>query len=124
MYPLVALHVNDGGFVGYRHMPFIHPIWIRKYDLQIEDCEVKHHGQTIGYFEEWQEGYEDEAYSRDLLSAGIRFNIETDWLRSLLKECNYSMLMWKAETRMIKDSWTRKKPTEKAEQERFFLYVP
>lgn len=124
MYPIVTLHVNDGGFVGYRHMPFIHPVWIWKYDLQIEDCVVKHHGHTIGYFEEWQEGYEDEAYSRDLLSAGIRFNIKTDWLRSLLKECNYSMLKWKAETRMVKDSWTRKKPTEKAEQERFFLYVP
>ncbi|WP_027716778.1 AAA family ATPase [Desulfuromonas sp. TF] len=124
MYPFVALHVNNQGFVGYRHMPYIHPMWVGRYSLEVEGCQIKHDEQIIAYFEEWQEGYEDEAYSRDLLSAGIRLIVKTDWIRRMLKAASYSMAMWTSEKRMKRDAWTRKAPSEISEHERYSVYIP
>ena len=77
----------------------MHPYWLNKYGLTFNGWQIELHGQVVARYEEWQEGYEDECYTRDVLSAGARLIVRNDWLRTLLEDSGFVLLLGRYETR-------------------------
>ncbi len=115
--PLVSAHDNGITFHGFRWLAFLHPTWLKTYDLNFDGKEVVMNGTAIARLEEWQEGYEDEPYSRDLLSAGMRLIVRNSWLRTILRERDRALVIHTEEVRRwFKDSW-KKEPTAESTRE-------
>ena len=116
--PLVSAHDNGITFQGFRLLAFLHPTWLKAYDLNFDGKEVVMNGSAIARLEEWQEGYEDEPYSRDLLSAGMRLIVRNSWLKTILRDRDRALVIHTEEVRRwFKDFW-KKEPT--AESTRAF----
>lgn len=121
--PVVSAHENGISFQGFRMLTFIHPTWLTRYNLVFEGTEVLSKGECVARLEEWQEGYQDEPYSRDLLSAGMRFIIRNDWLQMLLNDAERTLILHTEETReWYKDFW-EKTPTSKSSRGIVACYV-
>ncbi len=122
--PLVSSHENGKAFVGFRCLAFLHPLWLNQYGLSFSGCEILRDGRCVARLEEWQEGYEDEVYSRDLLSAGTRLLIRNDWLNRLLIESERALVIHNEENRRwFRDFW-KKEPTSESARSSFNYFVP
>lgn len=109
--PLVSAHDNGIAFEGFRLLAFLHPAWLSHYDLRFNGTELFSGEIRVARLEEWQEGYEDEPYSRDLLSAGMRLRVRNEWLQVILGELNRALVIHTDEVRRwFKDFW-KKEPT-------------
>jgi hypothetical protein len=122
--PLLVVHTNGQMFEGYRCLALLNPAWLGKYGLEFDGCQFTWSGKCVARLEEWQEGYEDEVYSRELLSAGVRLVVRNDWLRTLLANTQHSLAVWASERRTQQDSWWRQEATAEAQQQRFSVFVP
>lgn len=121
--PLVSAHNNCKMFHGSRTLAFLHPIWLSRYNLAFDIAELTSNGQCIARFEEWQEGYEDEVYTRDLLSAGMRLVVRNDWLRMVLRESERALVICTSERRVQRDGYRRPEATSESEGIRLAAYV-
>jgi hypothetical protein len=121
--PLVSAHNNGKMFHGFRMLAFLHPIWLNRYNLEFDGAEITSNGRCVAHLEEWQEGYEDEVYSRDLLSAGMRLFVRNDWMKTLLHESERALVICASECRAQRDDYWRREPTAMAESAIFSVYV-
>jgi len=121
--PLVSAHDNGITFQGFRLLAFLHPTWLKAYDLKFDGKNVVINGVSIARLEEWQEGYEDEPYSRDLLSAGMRLIVRNSWLKTILRERDRALVIRTEEVRRwFKDYW-KKEPTAQSSRETNTCFV-
>ena len=121
--PFVVRHVNGTMFVGMRVMLSIHPAWLPE-GCSIEDLEVRHDGRVIVRIEQWQQGYEDEAYNRELLSVGTRLLVQNDWLHSLLHERERALAMATTDDREYREHFWDRTPTAKSERTSHTVLLP
>jgi len=122
--PLVSSHDNGKAFLGFRSIAFLHPLWLNQYSLSINGFEIMLDGRCVARIEEWQEGYEDEVYSRDLLSAGMRLDIRNDWLNRLLIDSDRALVVHNEENRRWFKDFSEKEPTSESARSRFNYFVP
>ena len=73
--------------------------------------------------EEWQEGYEDDVYSRDLLSTGIRLRIKNSLLHRLLAEAQHALVVQTEEKRTHQDSHWKRKQTPDVRRENICVFI-
>lgn len=121
--PLVSYHVNNKMFFGYGTITFLHPLWITKYALTLESNEIWLKGECVARIEKWQEGYEENAYSREKLSAGTRLIVKNTWLMTLLRESQKALVISSVENRIWHEDYWSKKATGTAEGTRYTVYV-
>lgn len=121
--PLVSIHKNGALFHGCNTIAFLHPIWLARFDLEIKGHQITLNDQCIAHLEEWQEGYEDNPYTRDMLSAGTRLVVRNDWLRTLLLVWNRSLIIQRSENRIRRDGLWRSEPIAKSKGIRLTAYV-
>lgn len=121
--PVVSAHDNGIQFQGLRLLLSLHPTWLKHHDLVFNGRELFSNDCCICRLDEWQEGYEDEPYSRDLLSAGMRLIVRNDWLNEILKERVRVLVVRTEETRRwFKDYW-KKEPTADSTRETDTCFV-
>ncbi len=123
--PLVSSHYNGTVFLGFRSIAFLHPTWLKAYELVFDGRELVMNGISIARLEEWQEGYEENPDSRDLLSAGMRLIVRNSWLKTILRERNRVLAIHTEESRRwFKDHW-KKEPTAEStrETDTFFIHT-
>lgn len=114
--PLVSDHNNSVLFAGFKKMAFLHPTWLQYSNLNFNGVEIMSNSTCIARFENWQEGYEDEPYSRDLLSGGMRLTVRNSWIRDILKDNNRVLLTRTEEKRQwFKDFW-KQEPSAESKQ--------
>lgn len=111
--PLVATHDNGITFQGFRILAFLHSTWLTHRGLVFDATDLLSDGKCVARLEEWQEGYEDEPYSRNLLSAGMRLVVQTTWLQKTLKDTDRAIVIHTEETRRwFKDFWEEEPSSE------------
>jgi hypothetical protein len=120
--PLVVRHFGGHMFVAMRCALSLHPRWLS--DLEIRLPEILKNGSVVARIEQWQQGYEDEAYTRELLSIGIRLVARNDWLSELLARTGMALAISRMERREYdKDFWDDKSDLI-AEQHSQQVFVP
>lgn len=104
--PLLSYYGNREHFPGFEMQAFLHPLWIQRYNLTFDGLSILQDGRNVGKYESWREGYQDEVYSRDRLSWGVRLLLDPDFVNVLLGEFQYALLLNSRETRRkTKDPW-------------------
>jgi len=120
--PFVLHHVNGTMFVGMRLILAVHPAWLPE-ACSIEGLEVRFGGQTIARVEQWQQGYEDEAYNRELLSLGVRLKVENNWLHSLLHDRERALVIATTEEREYRENFWDRAPTSMSERTAYKVLI-
>jgi Cdc6-like AAA superfamily ATPase len=121
--PITAFHANGQLFHGHRWLVAIHPVWMARFGLKFDGMNMRLGDEEVVCCEEWQEGYEDEVYSRDLLSTGIRLRIKNSLLRRLLAETQHALAVQAEEKRTHQDSHWKRKQTPDAKQESICVFI-
>ena len=118
--PILSLHINDTFFHGFREVVTLTWPIIKHYDLKWDGFNLAHSGHTVVRFEPWQEGYEDEAYSRQILSRGTQLRIQKAFLSELLSDYHVVLYRKINEIRMVLPEKYSKEssPTSEARAER------
>ncbi len=82
--PAVSMKENPILFTGFHYIASL-PSWlIRDFDLVFRGPNLFRGKTQVARFDYWQGGYVDEAYSRELLSEGIRVLVRVDFLKEVL----------------------------------------
>lgn len=82
--PAISLKHNPILFFGFEYIVSLPSFVIQDFDLQFKDFNLYKDAQKVTDFEYWQEGYVDEAYSRDLLSYGTKLSVRAEFLKELI----------------------------------------
>jgi hypothetical protein len=122
--PLVSAHTNRQLFHGFRRLVSLHPYWLNKYGLTFSGFQIELCGQVVARYEEWQEGYEDECYTRDLLSAGTRLIVRNDWLGKVLEDSGFALLLGRYETRKEFEGFLQGKAKAEARRTAYTVLLP
>lgn len=94
------------------------------FNLNFNGVEIFQEKRCIGRFEEWQEGYVDSAYSRDLLSKGMRLVLSNEFLTILLRECKLSLVVSQSEAREEKRGFGNRAPKARGQGVTTLQYIP
>lgn len=78
--PLIAEHKNYLTFLGYLSVCTLASFIIKDFNLMFEELNLIRNGEVVARYEAWQEGYQDECYTRDKLSFGVRLLVRQDLL--------------------------------------------
>lgn len=120
--PLVAVHHNPPSFVGYAALCSLRSFVVREFDLSFDGVDLTRRGETVARFEHWQEGYRDDAYSREVLSAGVRLRARRDFLSEVCQRYERLLCIWVSEKREHFDTKHDKTPKRKGESKRYVLH--
>src|SRR3989442_9978838 len=100
-----------GGWFG------LHLVWMARFGLRFDGgMNMRMGEEEVVCYEEWQEGYEDDVYSRELLSTGIRLRVKHSLLRRLLAEAQRALVVQTEEKRTHQDSHWKRKQTPDVRQ--------
>ena len=84
--PILTLKTNCQLFFGYHELVSLPSYLINQYELTYRDFDLYKDNKCVMKYEVWQEGYQDESYSRDLLSYGTRLMIHRDLLQKIFQD--------------------------------------
>jgi hypothetical protein len=120
---LVAIHRNGQLFNGHRWLLSLHQTWVGAFNLRLQGLGAFLGDECVAEFETWQEGYEDDVYSRDLLSTGVRLRVKNSFLSSILARSNSVLAVRNIEARTHHESFRRSKeePDVTREVDRIFF---
>jgi hypothetical protein len=122
--PLTAVYLNELLFNGYRRLASLHPTWVGAFGLELKGTSAFLSGECVVEFDTWQEGYEDDVYSRDVLSAGSRLRIKNSCLRQILNRSRHSLVLRTTEARTHHEGWlSRKKEFDVTRETDKMLFV-
>jgi hypothetical protein len=108
----VAFHINGDLFHGFRCLAALAPECMAALGLRFRGYNLFADGEQETAFDVWQEGYEDEVSSRELLSHGVRLQIRNTALRKLLR----ALAIRDSEQRLHFDGWWRPQPAHVADR--------
>jgi len=86
--PVLTWKTNSPLFLGYREIVSLPYYLINQYGLIFKDFDLFQGEECVIKYEVWQEGYEDETYSRELLSSGTRLLINKRLLQKIFQDYN------------------------------------
>jgi len=84
--PLIAVHDNPAIFIGYPAVCSLASFIIIQFDFSFADFNLERRNQVVAVYEAWQESYQDEAYTRDKLSFGVRLRVKRSLLEDVCKK--------------------------------------
>ncbi len=121
--PVIVSHINSELFLGFRRLACIHPAWIAHHELEFRGFDLYSREGPLTRLEQWQEGYEDEAYSRAVLSAGMRYLVRNDWLNQLLRDTERALIVCRMEDRRYFESYWKREPTATQKGIAYSVYI-
>jgi hypothetical protein len=84
--PILTWKTNHPLFFGHHELVSLPSYLINQYGLTYRDFDLYKDGKCVMKYEEWQEGYQDECYSRELLSHGTRLMIHRSLLQKIFQD--------------------------------------
>ena len=81
--PLIAEHQNPPFFIGYWDVCTLASFIIDEFDLLFRGFDLIREDQVVAKYEAWQEGYQDEAYTREKIAFGVRLRVRRDFLAEI-----------------------------------------
>lgn len=110
--PAISLKHNPIAFFGFEYVVSLPSFVIQDFDLQFKGFNLYKDTQKVTDFEYWQEGYVDEAYSRELLSYGTRFLVRTEFLKQLISHYGMQLCRKIFEKRLFFKDWYKQTPND------------
>lgn len=120
--PLLAEHQNPMTFFGYWSICTLTSFIIDEFNLSFEGFNLIKDGQIVAKYEPWQEGYQDEAYTREKLSFGTRLRLRRDFLSEICRRYNKMVCVSVDEKRECYKSIYERKPDGKVVSKRYMVY--
>ena len=120
--PLIAEHENSLTFLGYLSVCTLASFIIKDFNLMFEGLNLIRNGEVVARYEAWQEGYQDECYTRDKLSFGVRLQVRQDLLIEICRCYHKILCIGINEKREYFKSIHRREPDERRYSRRFVLF--
>ena len=120
--PLIAEHQNPMTFFGYWSICTLTSFIIDEFNLSFEGFNLIKDGQIVAKYESWQEGYQDEAYTREKLSVGTRLRVHRDFLTEICRRYNKMVCVRVDEKRECYKSIYERKPDGKVISKHYVVY--
>ncbi|KMO86302.1 hypothetical protein AB840_08710 [Megasphaera cerevisiae DSM 20462] len=120
--PLIAEHENPLAFLGYWSVCTLASFIIKDFNLTFEGLNLIRNGEVVARYEVWQEGYQDECYTRDKLSFGLRLQVRQDLLIEICRRYHKLLCISINEKREYFKSIHRREPDERRYSRRYVLY--
>ena len=120
--PLIAMHQNPSSFFGYMSVCSLASFIINDFSLSFEDFDLARNGKVIAKYEAWQEGYQDETYTREKLSLGVRLRVHRDFLAEVCGRYRKVVCICEDEKREYYKSIYNRKPDEQRNSKRYILH--
>lgn len=112
--PILIKKANKYPFFGYRGIISLPKYIIDHYNLNFDNSfNFFRNGSIVAKFEEWQEGYVSNSYSRNLRFYGLRFLINHKLLKQILRDYNVYLSKRFLEARLFFKSIFDRNETEK-----------
>ena len=110
--PILTWKINPPLFFGYRNVVSLPNFLIDQYGLTFRDFDLYKGDKRVVKYETWQEGYEDEGYSRELLSYGTRLLIHSSLLEQIFLDHDVKLCQCVFEKRLYYKSKYEGQATE------------
>ncbi len=120
--PLIAEHENPFTFLGYRNICSLASFILRDLELSFEVFDLLKNGQRVAAYEVWQEGYQDESYTREKLSFGVRLRVRCELLAEICNRYNRIVCTHIHEKRGYFKSIHDQKPDDWRDSRRYILF--
>jgi hypothetical protein len=120
--PLIAQHQNFMTFLGYRYVCLLASFIIDEMALTFENFDLVRDGEKVAVYEAWQEGYQDESYTRDKLSWGVRLRVRRDLLAGICKKYDRLLCTHSYEKREHFSSIYTRDADDTRDSRRYILY--
>ena len=119
--PILTWQTNLPLFLGYRDVVSLPTYLIKRYNLTYKGFDLYKDDRCLTRYEVWQEGYEDESYSRELLSYGIRLSVHKSLLQKILRDYDVDLCQSTFKKRLYYKSRYDEKATEVNSSEAFVI---
>lgn len=119
---LIAEHENSLTFLGYLSVCTLASFIIKDFNLTFEGLNLIRNGEVVARYEAWQEGYQDECYTRDKLSFGVRLQVRQDLLIEICRRYHKLLCIGINEKREYFKSIHRREPDERRYSRRYVLF--
>ena len=120
--PLVAVHQNPFTFFGYSSVCALTSFIISDYNLSLQGVDLIGNRNVVAKHEAWQEGYHDEAYTREKLSFGVRFRVRRQFLSDIYARYVKILCIRIDERREYHKSIYDRCPDESRDSRRYILH--
>lgn len=120
--PLIAEHQNPVTFLGYWNVCSLASFIIGEFGLSFADFDLMKNGQKVALYEMWQEGYQDECYTREKLSFGVRLRVRRELLTDICKRYQRLLCTLINEKRENFKSINNRDPDDTRRSRRYILF--
>lgn len=120
--PIIAVHKNPSNFMGYSSVCSLASFIIKEFNLTNVNGNLIKSGKVVSKFEAWQEGYQDESYTREKLSVGVRFQVHRDFLIEICRHYHKILCICINENRSFYKSIYDHDPDDIRDTTRYVLY--
>ena len=121
-FPLIAEHQNPMTFLGYWSICSLASFIIEEFNLLFEGFDLTKDGEFVAKYEAWQEGYQDESYTREKISFGVRLQVHRDFLAAVCRRYQRMLCIRINEKREFYKSIHVKNPDTRKDSKRYVIY--
>lgn len=120
--PLIAEHQNPPTFLGYWSVCSLASFIIEEFNLLFEGFDLTKDGEVVANYEAWQEGYQDESYTREKISFGVRLRVRCDFLAEVCRRYQRMLCIRINERREYYKSIYEREPDTSKDSKRYVIY--
>ena len=119
--PLIAEHQNPNSFLGYMSVCSLSSFIIGEFNLSFEGFDLTQKDKVVAKYEAWQEGYQNEKYTRQKLSFGVRLRVRRDFLTDVCRRYRTILCIRIDETREFRKYTEKRDPDTKKDSRRYVI---
>lgn len=120
--PLIARHKNPLPFFGYLDTCTLTSFIIDEFNLSFDGFNLIKGNEVIAKYESWQEGYQNQKYTREKLSFGVRFQMRLDFIVEVCHRYRKMLCILVNETREHYKHYSEQVPDTKKDSKRYVIY--
>jgi len=120
--PIIAVNKNPDTFWGYDDVCSLASFIIKAMGLYFVNFDLFRDMKQVTKYDAWQEGYQDEPYTRDKLSFGIRLQVRQEFLSEICRRYNRLLCIYIQEERFHFNSIHDQKPNHFERSRRYNLF--
>jgi hypothetical protein len=120
--PLIAEHRNPLTFSGYWIVCSLASFIIDELGLLFTNFDLTKDGEKVAVYEVWQEGYQDECYTREKLSFGARLRLRRELLAEICNRYGRMLCTRIDEKREHFKSIHDREPDDRRDSRRYILF--
>jgi hypothetical protein len=120
--PLISVQHNSPFFAGHSIVCSLASFIVQDFKLVFDGLNLLQEDKLVAQYEEWQEGYQDEPYSREKLSYGTRLKVHRDLLTAICQRYRKLLCIHIDEEREFYRSIYKRTPDEASRSHQYILY--